>query len=108
MDSAQAFGDLLSSMGINLPTVAINNFINQMMEANNAVKNFNEANWSENIKETSEILQKLDVGGIVSEEDLAHFTKLDTGFSEYFTKMADGTYMLARDAEEFYNLVRNA
>jgi hypothetical protein len=79
-----------------------------MMNANNAVKNFNEANWSENVKETSEILQDLDIGGIISEEDLAHFTELDTGFGEYFTKMADGTYMLTRDAEEFYNLVRDA
>ena len=108
MDSAQAFGDLLAQFGVSLPEVEINKFIAQMMDANNAVKNFNEANWSENIKETSEILQDLDAGGIISEEDLTRFTELDTGFSEYFTKMADGTYMLTRDAEEFYNLVRDA
>ena len=108
IDSAQAFGDLLSSMGIDLPIVSLNHFVNQMMDANNAVKNFNKANWSENIKETSEILQDLDVGGIINEEDLTRFTELDIGFGEYFTKMADGTYMLTKDAEEFYDLIRNA
>lgn len=108
MDSAQAFGDTLAAMGVELPKEAIDDFTARMMDANEATKNLNESNWNANVKETVEILSKLDVGGVISEEDLNKFIEVDSGFSEYFTKMADGTYMLTQDAGEFYELVRQA
>lgn len=108
MDSAQAFGDTLAAMGVELPKEAIDDFTARMMDANEATKNLNESNWNANVKETAEILSKLDVGGVISEEDLNKFIEVDSGFSEYFTKMADGTYMLTQDAGEFYELVRQA
>jgi hypothetical protein len=50
-----------------------------------------------------EIIGDINIGDIISEED---YKELGDGYEEYFRLMADGTYQLTSDAEEFYNLVK--
>jgi hypothetical protein len=52
-----------------------------------------------------EIINGLELGGTISAEDYA---ELGEGYEEYFRLMADGTYQLTTDAEEFYRLVKNS
>ena len=50
-----------------------------------------------------EIIGDISIGDTISEED---YKELGDGYEEYFRLMADGTYQLTSDAEEFYNLVK--
>lgn len=48
------------------------------------------------------IIDGIKTGDIISQED---YLTLGVGYEDYFMKMADGTYKLIGDAEEFYNAV---
>ena len=66
------------------------------------------AEAAEIYKNLHDIIDELETGDTVSAED---FTTLKETFgsqmTEYFMQMADGSYKLVGDAEEFYNLVNN-
>lgn len=49
------------------------------------------------------IIGDIKIGDTISAEE---YSKLGDGYEEYFRLMADGTYQLTNDAEEFYNLVK--
>ena len=57
---------------------------------------------TEEFNEVQKIISGLELGDTISEED---YLKLGEGAENYFTRMADGTYKLIGDAEEFYNLI---
>lgn len=48
------------------------------------------------------IIDGIKTGDTISQED---YLALGAGYEDYFMKMADGTYKLVGDAEEFYNAV---
>ena len=49
------------------------------------------------------IIGDIKIGDTISAED---YKELGDGYEEYFRLMADGTYQLTSDADEFYNLVK--
>ena len=53
--------------------------------------------------EVMKIIGDIKIGDTISAEE---YSKLGDGYEEYFRLMADGTYQLTSDAEEFYNLVK--
>ena len=59
---------------------------------------------AENYKEVSDIINGIQTGDIIEEED---YIKLGNAADGYFTRMMDGTYKLTGDAEEFYKTVQN-
>lgn len=56
----------------------------------------------------NEFAKGLESGDTISAEDYDKFDLYGMEMDQYFTKMADGTYKLIGDAEEFYNAVRAA
>ena len=56
----------------------------------------------------NEFAKGLESGDTISAEDYDKFDLYGMEMDQYFTKMADGTYKLIGDAEEFYNTVRAA
>ena len=56
----------------------------------------------------NEFAKELESGDTISAEDYDKFDLYGMEMDQYFTKMADGTYKLIGDAEEFYNAVRAA
>ena len=56
----------------------------------------------------NEFAKGLESGDTISAEDHDKFDLYGMEMDQYFTKMADGTYKLIGDAEEFYNAVRAA
>ena len=105
VDSAQGFQELLNELGVWLPEEAVAQFVEEMMDANNATKNFSLSKFREEYNETNEILADLREGKAIDSEK---FDKLGEEYEKYFTLMEDGSYILTGDAEEFYELVRNS
>ena len=105
IDSAQGFQELLNELGVWLPEEAVAQFVEEMMDANNATKNFSLSKFREEYNETNEILADLREGKAIDSEK---FDKLGEEYEKYFTLMEDGSYILTGDAEEFYELVRNS
>ena len=101
-NSADNFIKQMEEMGIKIDGFDATNFVNEMKEIYGSVNNFTADQFREEFAELSEIVSGLGVGDTISAEDYA---KLGEGYSEYFTLMADGTYKLTGDAEEFYNTV---
>ena len=102
VDSAQGFHDLLIELGGWMPENEVEGFVQQMMDANNAVKAFNLDAVKEEFYNLKDNLGELEKGDTIKAEDWELLTDAE---KEYFTLTSDGTYMLTEDAKEFYNLV---
>lgn len=102
IDSAQGFKDLLHELGGWLPDDTLERFVQQMIDANDATKNFSLEEFRKEYSTTNEILDKLKNGDTISPED---FAALGEEYAHYFGLMEDGSYALIGDAEQFYNLV---
>lgn len=78
--------------------------LNQMIDAMSdprAVKDFD--TLAEGYASLHEVADGLEFGDTISAED---FAVLGDEFESYFTRMADGTYKLTGDAEDFYDAVQ--
>ena len=102
VDSAQGFHDLLDELGGWMPEDEIEGFIQQMMDAHNAVKNFNLEEFKTDFYDIKELISELEKGDTIKAEDYAKLTEAE---KEYFTLTSDGTYMLTEDAKKFYDTV---
>ena len=101
-DSTEAFAAKMEKMGISIEGFDVENFVKQMQSVHNTVKEFNLDNFREEFASINKLVSDLEFGSIISEED---FKSLGEGYESYFTMMADGTYKLTGDAEQFYNAV---
>jgi len=58
------------------------------------------------IAKLAEILGNLKIGETISAEAYKELEDMGLNVSQYFLKMADGSYKLIADATEFYNIVK--
>ena len=56
-------------------------------------------------KTAHEIIDDLETGDTISNEDYNNLKAMGINMSDYFVQMADGSYKLAADAKEFYDVV---
>ena len=102
IDSAQAFSDLLGELGVWLPEEEVEHFVQQMMDANDAVKQLDLEKFKTDFYDIKKLISELEKGDTISPEDYAKLTEAER---EYFTLTSDGTYMLTEDAKKFYDTV---
>lgn len=100
--SADAFIEKLQEMGIEIEGFDAEAFVTEMKDVYDTVNNFTADQFRKEFAEVSEIISGMEIGDVLSAEDYA---KLGEGYDEYFTLMADGTYKLTGDAQEFYDVV---
>ena len=100
--SADAFIEKLQEMGIEIEGFDAEAFVIEMKDIYDTVNNFTADQFRKEFAEVSEIISGMEIGDVLSAED---YTKLGEGYDEYFTLMADGTYKLTGDAQEFYDVV---
>lgn len=95
-DVRQAFLD--AGVAINITDEALQNMINSM----NGTVTATLSSATENYAALHEIIDGLETGDTITAEQ---FEALGDGYEDYFMRMADGTYKLTHDAEEFYDIV---
>lgn len=89
----------LKELKIELDTTNFNNLIIQMQELNGISQGFNLEEAQQTLTATQNIIKNLSgYGDTISAED---YEKLGEGAENYFTQMADGTYMLTASVSEF-------
>lgn len=97
-DSVQNLGTELNELGIEID----NNFIDQLAQATKATKDFSAKNFCEQLKNIISIIDGIATGDTISAENYA---TLGDGYENYFMLMADGTYKLIGQAEDFHKAV---
>ena len=95
-DVRQAFLD--AGVAIDITDEALQNMINSM----NGTVIATLSSATENYAALHEIIDGLETGDTITAEQ---FEALGDGYEDYFMRMADGTYKLTHDAEEFYDIV---
>lgn len=97
-DSVQNLGTELNGLGLEID----NNFITQLAQATKATKDFDTKNFCEQLKNIVGIIDGIATGDTISAEDYA---TLGDDYKNYFMLMADGTYKLIGQAEDFHKAV---
>ena len=90
----------------NLSGEGINNFINEVDGLEKTFDISADAIEAEATTLNEIIGEGLDLGSIISEEDIGKIEDAGIDTSQYFTKMADGTYKLTSSADEFNKAVK--
>lgn len=90
----------------NLSGDALDNFVSEV-DALDKQFNISSASINEQAAGLKEIVNNLNTGDIVSEEDIALLEQAGIDTSDYFSQMADGSFMLTAAAKEFKGLVES-
>ena len=88
----------------NLSGDALDNFVSEV-DALDKQFNISSASINEQAAGLKEIVNNLNTGDIVSAEDIALLEQAGIDTSDYFSQMADGSFMLTAAAKEFKGLV---
>ena len=92
----EGFIKQLETLGITVDKTDLSAFIEQMREINRIAGTFESA--SEHYNTYTGVADNVASGKSIEAED---YDKLSTAAQEYFTRMADGTYQMTGNAEEF-------
>ena len=96
--------DQLSQAGINTKGMdkALQDLINTMQSAEGRMENFKQI-----YGDAHKIMDGLESGSIISDDDYTKLEAASAETSKYFTTMLDGTHKLTGDAQDFYKTVQN-
>ena len=97
--------DILEDAGVN--TNGFRDELLQLIDVMKSAENLGFDAAAEHYSTINEIAQEFKDGNkIISSEDAATLESLGIDMDSYFNILADGTYKLKGDAEEFYNILR--
>jgi len=85
----------------------LNSFIEGMQRLNNTFGQYDEQAVID-MANSLEEAKKLTRGDTIEEELYESLLAISENASQYFSLMQDGTYILTKDAEEFYNMLKDA
>lgn len=97
-DSIEEFKEYLKSLNVDFEDVDIEAYADSLQKVNHAMRDVDLKSISDDWNNFKSNFEGMKIGDTIDAEE---FNKLGDNAQEYFTRMADGTYQLTKDARAF-------